>query len=349
MSTWKKALAAPDAPISEVIRAIDAGGIQIALIVDSKKRLLGTVTDGDVRRGILRGFPLTEKARRVMNKTPITANAHDSQDKVLSLMKSKTIHQVPLLDKKGVLIDIKILDELVQQTEKLNWVVLMAGGTGSRLKPLTDHTPKPMIEVGNQPILETILRNFIEHGFKKFYLSVNYKNEVLENYFGNGSKWGVSIRYIKEKTRLGTAGSLSLLPQKTNLPLIVMNADLLTNINFTQLLDFHGQNSSDATMCVREYDVQVPFGVVKIDKHHILKIDEKPSQRHFVNAGIYVLGPHALTQISKNAPMDMTTLFEKLIQKKRKVSAFPIREYWLDIGHMDDLKKAKHEYATVFE
>ncbi len=348
MKLWEKALVKPKTPIRDLIKIIDTHSLQIGVVVDAEKKLLGTVTDGDVRRGILRGIGLDEPVERIMRKRCVSAPLGEDRETILTLMKKKQIHQVPLVDKKNRVAGLEYLDELLSAGSRENWVVLMAGGLGSRLKPLTDNCPKPLLNVGTKPILETILENFIEYGFKNFYIAVNYKNEMVKRHFGDGSKWGVHIRYLEETQKLGTAGALSLLPSKPAKPFFVMNGDLLTKVNFSQLLHFHAQNKSDATMCVREYDFQVPFGVVKMTGHHILGIDEKPAHRFYVNAGIYLLGPDTLKYLPKNAAMDMPQLFQKLIYKKYKAAAFPIREYWLDIGRMDDLERANGEFSEVF-
>ncbi len=349
MKPWEKTLVASGAAISEAIRKIDVSHLQIALVVDKNRRLLGTVTDGDVRRGILKGIALNEPVNRIMAAKPVVAPIHKSRENILAIMKQEGVHQVPLVDEVGRVVGMEVLDKLIDPGIKDNWVLLMAGGLGSRLRPLTDERPKPLLHVGSKPILETILENFVEYGFKKFFMSVNYKNEMVREYFGNGSRWGAEIQYLKETEQLGTAGALSLLPKKPALPLIVMNGDLLTKINWNQLLAFHHENDCAATMCVREYDFQVPYGVVKINDHHIDAIDEKPVQRFFVNAGIYILNPEALRGISKGVALDMPYLIEKLIRKKMGVAAFPIREYWLDIGHLDDLERANGDFSRFFK
>jgi NDP-sugar pyrophosphorylase family protein len=224
----------------------------------------------------------------------------------------------------------------------------MAGGLGSRLQPLTNECPKPMLRVGNKPILETILDNFIDYGFQRFYFAINYKADIITEHFGNGSKWGVDIRYLHEDRRLGTAGALSLLPEKIIDPLVVMNGDLLTKTNFKQLLDFHSLQAGLATMCVSEYDFQVPYGVVRTKDSRILGIDEKPIHRFFVNAGIYVLEPAALKSIPSATYFDMPSLFDCIIAIDFDTSVFPVREYWLDIGHMNDFDRACMEFPHVF-
>jgi len=229
-----------------------------------------------------------------------------------------------------------------------NTVVLMVGGEGTRLRPLTNDCPKPMLKIGEKPILRTILDQFIEHGFKKFYFCVNYKAGVIEDYFGNGHRFGVSITYLREEQKLGTCGPLSLIETPPKDSLIVMNGDLLTKVNFQQLLDFHEDNGAMATMCVKEYQFQVPYGVVRVNGSIVDGVDEKPIQSFFVNAGIYALKPTVLQYIPLKSYFDIPDFFKSLIADNKKVAAFPIREYWVDIGHLKDFQRANGEFCQVF-
>jgi len=349
MNRWQSALVSKSATIRETIKVIDDGAMQIALVTDEAERLLGTVTDGDIRRGILNVVSLEDSVETVMNQHPMVVSVDDTREVMLQIMTEKRIHQLPVLDELGRIIRVALLEEMIQPTQRENWVVLMAGGLGTRLHPLTEDCPKPLLKVGNKPLLQTILENFIEHGFRRFYLSVNYKAEMIEDYFGDGSRWGVEIRYLREDKRLGTAGALSLLPEKPQEPIFVMNGDLLTKINFQQLLEFHESHGGKATMCVREYDFQVPYGVVKTDEQRFVGIEEKPLYRFFVNAGVYVLDPSALGYIPEDEFYDMPTLFAKIKEDKQETIVFPIREYWLDIGRIDDFKRANEEYVEVFQ
>jgi len=348
MKDWKDILVTSDTPILKVIEIIDAGARQLALVVDENERLLGTVTDGDIRRGLLKGRSLQDPASSVMNPYPIVASPYDTRENILTLMKVRQIHQIPVLDEDGRILHVEVLNELLRPTIKENWVVLMAGGQGTRLRPLTHDCPKPLLKVGNKPLLETILHNFIESGFHRFFISVNYKAEMIKDYFGDGSKWNVEIQYLHEEKTLGTAGSLSLLTEKPTQPFFVMNGDLLTKVNFGQLLDFHVAHSARATMCVREHDYQVPYGVVKLDKQRLTGIEEKPVQKFFVNAGIYVLNPEVIDMIPNNNYYDMPSLFDELMKDGQETIAFPIREYWLDIGRIADFERANVEFAEVF-
>lgn len=348
MKNWKNAVVAPDTTIRSTIEIIDSSALQIALVVNSKGVLLGTVTDGDVRKAILKGISLQEPINCIMNAHPIIARINDGKESILSKMKNKKIHQIPILDQDDCLVGLEILDELVETVERENWVVLMAGGLGSRLGALTKNCPKPLLKVGNKPILENIIESFAELGFKKFYLSVNYRANMIQDYFGDGSNWGLDIRYLCEKKRLGTAGSLSLIQERPKDSFIVMNGDILTKINFNQLIKFHEDNNAMATMCVRDYNIQVPYGVVQMDHHKLTAIIEKPQQSFFVSAGIYVLSPSTLDLIPKETYYDMPELFKSLIAGQEKTLAFPLREYWLDIGNAVDYEKANGDFKFNF-
>ena len=345
MIELRKILVSPLTSIQQTIKAIESAAMQIALVVDENNRLLGTVTDGDIRRGILKNISLDQPVKEIMKEAPITAKQSDDKKFILNLMKNNKIQQVPIVDENGCVISLEVLGDLIKPQPKENMAVLMAGGLGTRLRPLTNECPKPMLKVGNKPILETILEGLIDSGFAKFYFSVNYMSKMIEDYFGDGSKWGVTIQYIHEDKRLGTAGALSLLPQKPEQPILVMNSDIITKVDFQQLFDFHRQNHAQATVCVREFDLQVPFGVVHVNDHSLVKIEEKPVYSYFVSAGIYVLNPEVLDLIPKSSYFDMPSLFENLIEQKQNVNVFPIREYWLDIGRIEDFKRANLEFT----
>jgi dTDP-glucose pyrophosphorylase len=349
MKDWKRVIVTPHTTIRETIQTIDTSSMQIAIVVDTDMRLLGTVTDGDVRRAILKGVSLENKVEEIMNSNPLSVNLDEDQKQIFRMMQLKRLRHIPIVDNEGRVEGIKLWDDLIEEQVNDNWVILMAGGLGSRLQPLTNDCPKPLLKIGSKPILETILENFIEYGFHNFYISVNYRAEMIKDYFGDGSRWGVQIRYIHEDKRMGTAGALSLLPEQPSKPIFVMNGDILTKVNFQQLLDFHNEHEVSATMCVREYDFQVPYGVVKVDKHRLMGVEEKPVQHFFVNAGIYVLDPNVLQFIPSDHFYDMPSLYQFLIKKNYEAAAFPIREYWLDIGRMDDFERATGEFQEVFK
>ncbi len=334
--------------IREALKIIDSGAMQIAIVVDENDRLIGTLTDGDIRRGLLNNLTLDESIESVIFKTPTIATLSDTKEEILQKALAKKLHQIPVVDDEYRVIGIKEIEELVKPRIKPNKVVLMVGGLGSRLRPLTEETPKPMLKVGNKPILQTIVEKFAEYGFVNIVMCVNYKSHIIQEYFGDGNAFGVKIEYILEEERMGTAGALSLLNSVPDAPFFVMNGDLLTNINFEHLLDYHTSQNATATMCVREYDFQIPYGVVNLDGNRILSIQEKPVQKFFVSAGIYMLSPKTLTMIPQNQFYDMPTLFEALIQEDKKTLSFPIREYWLDIGRIEEYERANSEYHEVF-
>jgi dTDP-glucose pyrophosphorylase len=344
MVDWHKTLVSPTNTIREVLAAIDVAELQIALVVSEEKKLLGMITDGDVRRGLLAGMTLESSANSVMNTQFTVATQAMKPSATEALMREKQLRHIPVVDEHGIILDLRLLDEATKTERLPNVVVLMAGGLGERLGELTKDIPKPLLKVGDKPILEIILESFLSQGFHRFFISVNYKSEMIETYFGDGSRWGANIQYVRETKRLGTGGSLSLLSELPKDPFFVMNGDLLTKVNFKGMLEFHISQAQLATMAVREYDVQIPFGVTELDGHKITSLVEKPVKRFFVNAGVYVLSPQCLPLIPKDEFFDMPNLFQKLIDNGFATSSFPIHEYWLDIGRLSDFQRANVEY-----
>lgn len=344
---WQKVALKAGANLREALQVIDTSAMQIALVVDDDQRLLGTITDGDIRRALLRGEDMTTPVESVMNANPITGLSDEDRAIWQRTMLRHHLQHLPILNMNGHVVDLARYTP-PQEPNRDNPIILMAGGLGTRLRPLTENQPKPLLRVGSKPILETIIENFRGQGFYRIYLSINYMGDMIRDYFGRGDKWDVEISYLEEKERLGTAGALSLLPAKPDLPMIVMNGDLLTNVDFVRLLDFHERQQACATLCVREYSYQVPYGVVKVDDYTVEMLKEKPVEHHFVNAGIYALNPDVLQRIPSGEFYDMTTLLDTLISEKRKVSGFPLRDYWMDIGRMDDYERADSEYKDYF-
>ena len=349
MKTIEKIKLKPDSSIKEALIAIDSGAMKIAVVVDDEGGLYGVLTDGDIRRGLLKGMMLSDKIETIVKREPVVCYVNSTKEEILSKSIGKKIYHLPVLDEDGKVVGIEDVDALLEQKSKSNRVVLMVGGLGSRLRPLTEHTPKPMLKVGEKPILETIIENFKRYGFVDIILSVNYKSEMVEAYFGDGSSFGVNITYIHEQKRMGTAGALSLMKESLNEPFFVMNGDLLTNVNFEHFLNFHLENNSCATMAVREYEQQIPFGVINHEDGKICSIVEKPTERYYVNAGIYILNPEVLALIPEDTFYDMPTLFCDLIAQNKTPLSFPVHEYWLDIGQIHQLKQARDEYYDIFK
>jgi dTDP-glucose pyrophosphorylase len=346
---WRKTLIDTDTPIVKAIEIIDQAELQIALVVNEKGQLQGTVTDGDIRRAILRNLSLYEPVSKIMNLKPCFIFRDQSRESAALLMKNRKVRQVPIVDENLRLVGLEIADELLNPSLRGNWVILMAGGLGHRLQPLTESCPKPLLKVGGKPLLETILESFIEQGFRHFFLSVNYKAEMIMEYFGDGSQWAVEIRYLHESQSLGTAGAMGLLPAQPQEPIILMNGDILTKINTAKLLDFHKKNMTEATICVKEHHSQIPYGVVIFDQNRLTRIDEKPVQRFFVNSGLYVFNPGVLKYVPSGSYFDITDLIGVLLKNSEEIAVFPIREYWIDIGRMDDYERANLEFAEIFK
>ena len=349
MKDFKKILVAPNSTIGHALNVIDKGSVKIALVADGDHRLLGTLTDGDIRRAMLIGMGLEDSIEPVYCRTPIICMTNDSNEKILQLAIAHKLYQIPMLDADSRIMGIVEMDELLKLHRRPNKVVIMAGGLGTRLSPLTDNSPKPMLPIGNKPILETIIENFSKYGYYNFILSVSYKSHIIEEYFGDGSAFGVKILYAHEAKRLGTAGALGLMREELMEPFFVMNGDILSNVNFEHMLDYHLLNDSDATMGVREYDFQVPYGVVETKNGQIKSIVEKPIHKFFVSAGIYLLDSKVLSFVPKDEFFDMPNLFQKLISNGFKATPFPIREYWIDIGRISDYHKANEDFSGFFE
>jgi len=342
MHNWKNTLLRVTDTIKDAISILDQESLRIVMIIDDNDRLVGTVTDGDIRRGLIRHLSLDNPVIKIMFKTPTVALEKDSKESVLLKMKELDLLQIPIVNVDRKVVGLEILQHLIEGNRLDNPVFLMAGGFGKRLQPLTDNTPKPLLKVGTKPILENILNQFIAAGFHNFYISTHYKAEMVKNHFGNGGDWGVSIIYLHEETPLGTAGGLGLLPKNLiDLPILMMNGDLLTKIDFKGLLSFHLNEGGDATMCAREYDFQVPYGVIKTNGQHVSSIVEKPVHKFFVNAGVYVLNPSMLDTIDGVSYLDMPDLLQEKIDGLSQVNVFPVHEYWLDIGQIEQFEQAQ--------
>ena len=347
-SLLQQCLIGPDTSIRTLIERFTTRAEQIGIVVDEHQRLLGTVTDGDLRRGILRGVTTDAPVREIMNTEPRTLSIDQPRDDITGFMRRERVRHLPVVDFAGRAVDLITLDKLLGPTPQPYPVVIMAGGEGTRLRPLTEHTPKPMLDVGGQPILETIIRRCAAAGFSQFFLSVNYRADVIKHHFADGRNLGVQITYLHEMTPLGTAGALGQLPAGLDTPVLVLNGDVLTKMDPARLIDFHRDAEAAATMGVREYEFQIPYGVVDIDDSEIRGLREKPVSRQFINAGIYVLDRAALDLLPEDAASDMPALFAACRAAGLKTMAFPIREYWIDIGHLDDYRRANEDFPVIF-
>lgn len=337
-----------DDAIRVAIECIEASNGEICLVVDARRRLVGTVTDGDVRRALLGGRTLESKVSEVMNTNPRFCAKGTPTIELQKLMREQDVQQIPITDADGVLVDIVFDQDLIDMVPRqTNQVVIMAGGLGTRLRPLTESVPKPMIEVGGQPILKTVLENFIGQGFHNFSICLNYLGNIIVDYFGDGSAIGANITYVREAKRLGTAGALSLLPERPAEPFFVINGDILTNTNFAKMRKYHISHDLRGTMAVNNYTMSVPYGVIESDGERMTGIREKPKYNYLVNAGIYMLSPEALDYIPEDEFFDMPSLFMMMIKDNVATNAFPIHEYWIDVGQPDDLTRARQEISRI--
>jgi dTDP-glucose pyrophosphorylase len=349
MKSWEHVLVRPADTLREALIRIDEAGTQIALVVDENRRLLGTLSDGDVRRGLIRGLTLKDRVEQAMHSKPATLRAGQSRKESLSLMKRLGLHQIPIVTAEGVVTGLEIVDDFFVPVVRDNWVVIMAGGLGTRLRELTQSVPKPMLRVGDRPLLETILRTYIDQGFRRFYLAVNYKAEIIENHFRDGSALGADIRYLRETKRMGTAGALGLLSEKPQQPLLVANGDLLVKHDYVEMLEEHVAAAAAATMAVREYEFQIPYGVVQEEDGGILRIEEKPVHRSLVSAGMYVLSPEVMDLIEPGESIDMPQLFDAVLTRNLRTRCYRVSGYWMDVGRMADYEKANRDFPEVFE
>ena len=346
LKNWQVVSLSVTADIRTAMEKLDQVALQIVLVVDAEDKLLGTITDGDIRRGLLVGKGLDASVAEIINDSPMVGFDFESEIAWHRKMQRKLLRHLPIVDESDRVIGLFHQKRADQRLS--NPVVLMLGGLGTRLRPLTETIPKPMLKVGNRPILETILTHIADQGFEEFYFCINYLGDQIREYFGDGSRFGVKIHYIEENDRMGTAGALSLIKESFDQPFVVMNGDLLTKIDLGAMLDFHEMNQNKITAGVREYSQQVPYGVVEIEGQQVTQLVEKPIYRYFVNGGIYMLSAECLQQIPKDAFYDMTTLIEETLADHGKVGAFPITEYWMDIGQIPDYNQAQHDYLIHF-
>lgn len=338
----------PAQTMRDAVARIQINEIKILLVTDANNKLMGTVTDGDIRRAILQGLDLSTPVRQIMNEMPVTVDLSVERDAVVDMMKARIVRHIPRIDADGCVVGLELLDEQAHRSLFTNEVIIMAGGRGERLRPLTDNIPKPMLKVGGKPILEKIIDHMSAQGFRNFTISVNYLAEMITEYFGDGRDRGVRIRYVRENKRMGTAGSLSLLPPESiTQPFLVVNGDILTRIDFQNFATFHAEHGAEATLCVRDYRTRIPFGVVQTKGPYISALAEKPEHSCLINAGLYMLNPSVLKMVPRDEYFDMTDLINTMIDQECKLSAFHVDDEWVDIGHPDQLRQAQTLYSVA--
>lgn len=346
---WRKALVDADGTIQDAISCLDASAVQIALVVSPEGVLTGTITDGDIRRGLLRGLSLSSPLSSIVRHEPLVVPTEMDRPTVLQLMRANVYSAIPVVDESRHVVGLHLLNELITPPLRGNVMVIMAGGRGARLHPLTENCPKPLLPVGGKPMLEHIIARAKAEGIGRFVIAVHYLGHMIEDYFGNGEKWDVHISYVREDTPLGTAGALTLLDPPPVGPILVTNGDVLSDVRYSELLDFHIDHGATATMAVRLHEWQHPFGVVQTKGVDIVGFEEKPVMRSHINAGIYVLDPSALKALAVNEHCNMPSLFARLQAQGQRTIVYPMHEPWLDAGHAEDLKRADARHRAKAE
>lgn len=337
----QKLVVRPNSTIRDVLVAIDRGSAAIALVVNESGRLQGVLTDGDIRRELLAGASLESRIAPFFNRNFRVVTPSVGRAEVLDNMRAHGIQQIPIVDGGGRLLGLHLLREILGAVERPNWAILMAGGRGSRLDPLTRKVPKPMLPVAGRPILERLTLHLVGFGFRRIFMSVCHLSYLIEEHFGDGSTFGCRIEYLKEDKPLGTGGCLSLLPELPRQPIVVINGDLVTDVDIAQLLQFHEEGGNAITLCMREHSYTVPFGVLEVRNGQVVGVTEKPTYGWMSNAGIYVLNPEMLALIPKSQEFKMTEVVDMALARKEKVAAFPVDQDWMDIGEVEQLRRAQ--------
>jgi dTDP-glucose pyrophosphorylase len=335
------------AAIRDAMVVLDRGALEIALVVDKSGKLLGTCTDGDVRRALLAGFGFHSPIGPHIERNFVSVGPELGRAQALDLMRAQQIQQIPVLSADGTVLGLHLMRELIGSVSRPNWAVLMAGGKGTRLRPLTENLPKPMIPVAGRPILERLVLHLVGHGIRRIFLSINYLGEMVETFFGDGSKYGCTIEYLREDRPLGTGGSLALLPELPEHPLIVMNGDLVTDLNIGDLLAFHSKGGYVASVGLREYCHTVPFGVGQTQGDRLRLLSEKPTYSWMVNTGCYVLNPQFIASMSKGTACTIVSLVEDALTRGEGIGAYSVTQDWIDVGRISDLARAAGSYPSV--
>jgi dTDP-glucose pyrophosphorylase len=345
ITDWQKTIILNTDSIQDALESLNRSSLQIVLVTDEKGNFIGTITDGDIRRGVLKGLSIKDSVDSILNRSPLVVPPEMSKESVIHLMRANKIKQLPIIESGKKVTGLHVYDELDETQARQNYFVVMVGGKGIRMRPFTENCPKPMLLIKDKPMLEHIMNRAILDGFSNFIFCIHYLGKMIQDYFEDGKKWNVSITYIEEEEPLGTAGALSLIPYLVDLPIIVTNGDVLTDIHYSDLLNYSELHSASGIMAVREYVLQHPFGVVNTQGINIESFEEKPNFKTLVNAGIYCLRPEALGLIPRNKYLDMPTLFSEIRANGKKAVVYPMHETWMDVGRPNDLEFAKQKYS----
>lgn len=343
----EKMLVYSDYSVRETLEMLDIGSRGIVLVIDNNKKLIGTITDGDIRRAILKGVSLDEKIEEIVHENPIKIKIGTSREEAKEIIIKNAIRDLPIVDENDVVVDIISINDILLPQGKENFVMIMAGGLGTRLQNLTKELPKPMLKIGEKPMLHHIINNFKQYGYNKILISVNYKAEIIENYFQDGYAYGVKIQYIKEHKRLGTAGGIRLAKCYLNKPFFVINGDIFTTLNLENMMETHLKNKCNITIGTRTHTIQIPYGVLETENNVIKNIREKPETNYLINAGVYCLDPEIIELIPNDQYFEITDLINICIKENLKVGSYEIKDYWMDIGRLEDYNKANEDFQNL--
>lgn len=331
----------PNAKIKDVIKNLTKSNLQIALVTKEKDKLVGTITDGDIRRGFLSGLKINNSIKKIINRKPIYSFDKQSKEFIQFSMQNDVIQQMPVVDKSLRIKGLYILQDYVKNFKIDNPILILAGGRGKRMMPYTKKVPKPMLKLNGKPILEHIITGLKNQGFHNIFISTNYLANKIENFFKDGNNFGVKIKYLKESKPLGTGGPLGNLKKfiKTSEDVFIINGDILSNLDLKQMLSYHKKNNSDATMASIIFEMKNPYGVIKTKLDKITGFKEKPISQTHINAGIYILKSKLFKYIKNNQKTHITSLFNVFIKKKHKTYVYPIHEFWNEIGDKEKYEK----------
>jgi dTDP-glucose pyrophosphorylase len=349
IETWEKALLPIDTNLQQVITNLNETSFKIVIIVNSDRVLVGTITDGDIRRGLLQGLGMDSSIKDIIFRDPLVVPPQMAHETARQLMFTNKVQQIPVVDEKRCVVGMHLQDNLMVLNKRRNLMVIMAGGKGARLRPHTKNCPKPLLPVAGKPMLEHIIIGAKAEGFQYFVLAIHYLGDMIEDYCGDGSRWGVRIDYLREDSPLGTAGAIGLLDPQPELPFVITNGDVLTDIRYGEMLDYHCRNEASASMAVQIHEWQNPFGVVLANGIDITGFEEKPIVRNHINAGVYVLEPNVLNILNTGGHFDMPRLFSVLRENKMRTIVYPVHEPWLDVGREEDLGRAQVEHLPKSE
>ena len=338
---WMRAAIHEDATIEEAIINLEMTALRVSLVVNKNEKLIGIITDGDIRRGFIKGHDLGSPVSQILNSDPVTVDVEVTTQKIVSLMEELKIQHIPVVDGSMKVRGLFVLESRPKSNSHLNRVVIMAGGKGIRMRPLTENTPKPMLLVAGKPMLEHIIERFIKQGFSEFTICISYLGELIKEYFEDGSNWDVKIEYLSEESPLGTAGSIRNLQNVGDLPFIVTNGDIISEIDMADLVGFHVEQRAVATMAIRPYEIQNQFGVVETNGNEITAITEKPIYRTHISTGVYVFEPNVVKLFPNSDVLQMPELFDHLRNLGKRTLAFHIQDQWIDVAKQDDLVETR--------